>query len=186
MENKFKKGDEARIVWDDKRLSGARRFKNGEIVVIDNVNNEDGYMFCLTKSEESSGHWVSASELELVTKDENAEKQMHAGCKQRINASRIFEEVNKQFPVSDMINNWKFCHSRSSKSDAVQNPQHYTLGEIECIDAIKASMTQEEFKGFLKGNIQKYMWRYEKKQNPVQDLEKARWYLSKLIEDESK
>lgn len=67
--------------------------------------------------------------------------------------------------------------------DAVNSPSHYASGEIECIDAIKASMTAEAFRGYLKGNVQKYMWRYEKKVNAAEDLKKARWYLDKLIEE---
>ena len=69
------------------------------------------------------------------------------------------------------------------KKDEVNNPAHYTSGGIECIDAIKASMTEEQFKGFLKGNIIKYLWRYELENNPVQDLEKAQWYLNRLIQE---
>ena len=66
--------------------------------------------------------------------------------------------------------------------DPVASPSHYvdTDGGIECIEAIEASMSQEEFKGFLKGNVQKYVWRYAKK-NGFQDLEKAEWYLDRLI-----
>lgn len=60
------------------------------------------------------------------------------------------------------------------------NPNHYK-GEIECIDAIKSSMTTEAFNGYLKGNVLKYMWRYEKK-NKIEDLQKAQWYLNKLID----
>ena len=67
------------------------------------------------------------------------------------------------------------------KKDLVNNPAHYTAGGIECIDAIKASMSDTQFKGYLKGNIIKYLWRYELKSNPVQDLEKAQWYLNRLI-----
>lgn len=65
-------------------------------------------------------------------------------------------------------------------ADAI-NPSHYQ-SEIECIDAIKASMTKEQFKGYLKGNVQKYIWRYEKK-NGVEDLKKAQWYLDRLIKE---
>lgn len=68
------------------------------------------------------------------------------------------------------------------ENNEVNKPSHYSSGEIECIDAIQASMSEEAFKGFLKGNVMKYIWRYEKKVNPKQDLEKARWYLDKLIE----
>ena len=70
---------------------------------------------------------------------------------------------------------------KKEKHDPVNHPDHYTSGGIECIDAIKASLSEEAFKGFLKGNVLKYLWRYEKKVAPKQDLEKASWYLNKLI-----
>ena len=41
-------------------------------------------------------------------------------------------------------------------------------------------MPPDQFEGYLRGNIIKYTWRYDRK-NGVQDLEKARWYLDKLI-----
>lgn len=68
------------------------------------------------------------------------------------------------------------------KEDIVNSPSHYNSGGIECIEAIEQSMTEEAFKGYLKGNVQKYMWRYEMKGKPAEDLKKARWYLNKLIE----
>ena len=69
------------------------------------------------------------------------------------------------------------------ESDAI-NPDHYKSGDIECIDAIKESMSSIAYKGYLKGNCMKYLWRYETKHldNPQQDLEKAQWYLDKLLE----
>lgn len=69
-----------------------------------------------------------------------------------------------------------------TKNDPVNHPNHYTQGTIECIDAIQASMTFESFCGFLKGNAQKYLWRYENKGKAIEDLQKAQWYISKLIE----
>lgn len=68
-------------------------------------------------------------------------------------------------------------------TDNVNNPAHYASGGIECIEAIKTSMTHEAFLGYLKGNIQKYIWRYEKKINPVEDLKKARWYMNRLVDE---
>jgi hypothetical protein len=50
-------------------------------------------------------------------------------------------------------------------NNIVNHPAHYTSGEIECIDALKASMPHAEFCGFLKGNAMKYLWRYDKKGN---------------------
>lgn len=59
------------------------------------------------------------------------------------------------------------------------NPGHYKFGGVECIDAIKSSLSPEQFKGYLKASIIKYLWRYEKK-NGLEDLEKADWFLRKL------
>ena len=65
--------------------------------------------------------------------------------------------------------------------DNVNQPPHYNTGEIECIQAIQASMTTRQFQGYLKGNVLKYMWRYEYK-NQQEDLAKAQWYLRRLME----
>ena len=67
--------------------------------------------------------------------------------------------------------------------DPVNNPNHYRQSSTETIDIIKASMTTEEYHGYLKGACMKYMARYKYKGNPIQDLEKAKWYLNKLIEE---
>ena len=64
--------------------------------------------------------------------------------------------------------------------DVVNHPSHYTYGYVECIDAIRASMTRDEFLGYLKGNIMKYLWRYRLKGREAEDLRKAQWYLDKL------
>ena len=64
--------------------------------------------------------------------------------------------------------------------DAVNSPDHYNTGNIECIEAIEESMSSVAFKGYLKGNCMKYLWRYDYKGKPVEDLEKAGWYLRRL------
>ena len=66
-------------------------------------------------------------------------------------------------------------------TDPVNKPAHYTKGGIECLDAIEASMTEEEFLGALKFNVMKYTWRWRDK-GGAQDLEKAQFYLRMLIE----
>jgi hypothetical protein len=68
--------------------------------------------------------------------------------------------------------------------DMVNNPPHYNKYGVECIEAI-SSATGEGYEYYLQGNIIKYLWRYRYK-NGVQDLEKAQWYLSKLIEVKKK
>ena len=66
------------------------------------------------------------------------------------------------------------------EKDMVNNPPHYNKYGVECIEAIQ-SATGEGYEYYLQGNIIKYLWRYRYK-NGVQDLEKANWYLSRLIE----
>ena len=60
------------------------------------------------------------------------------------------------------------------------HPPHDNQGDIECIDGSEASMSAVQFEGYLKGNLMKYVWRYGDK-SKLQDLEKAEWYLRKLI-----
>ena len=69
-------------------------------------------------------------------------------------------------------------------SDFVNSPPHYTKGKIETIEAIQSALG-DGFEFYLQGNIMKYIWRYSHK-NQSEDLEKAQWYLSKLIEFKSK
>jgi len=66
--------------------------------------------------------------------------------------------------------------------DVVNNPDHYNTGNIECIEAIEESMSSVAFKGYLKGNCMKYLWRYDYKGKQVEDLQKAQWYLAKLTQ----
>lgn len=65
--------------------------------------------------------------------------------------------------------------------DAI-NPEHYKKGGIECVEAIKASMSDLEFQGYLKGNVLKYMWRFRHKKG-IEDLQKAEWYNKRLIDE---
>jgi hypothetical protein len=65
-------------------------------------------------------------------------------------------------------------------TDPVNHPPHYTDGTIECIDAIQAQLTPEEYRGYLKGSIAKYVWRERHKGGP-ESLKKASWYLPKPI-----
>lgn len=80
----------------------------------------------------------------------------------------IFKFVGKEEPLS---------------KDAVNHPDHYNNGNIECIEYLKDNMSWQGFTGYLEGNCKKYLhrWRYKKK--PVEDLKKARWYLDRLIKE---
>jgi hypothetical protein len=68
------------------------------------------------------------------------------------------------------------------QEDTVNHPSHYIeTGGVECIEAIEAQLTTEEYEGYLRGNCVKYLWRWKNK-GGVQDLKKCKWYLERLIE----
>ena len=69
-----------------------------------------------------------------------------------------------------------------SNVDMVNSPPHYNQTGIECIHAISAA-TNDGVKYYLQGNIPKYLWRFDYKDKPLEDLKKAQWYLDKLIEE---
>ena len=66
------------------------------------------------------------------------------------------------------------------EEDLVNHPDHYNQGGIETLDIIKMSLTKEEYKGYLKGNILKYRERAQFKGNAEQDYAKARFYFDEL------
>lgn len=67
------------------------------------------------------------------------------------------------------------------QEDVVNHPSHYTDGGIECIEAIEAALTTEEYRGYCKGNCIKYIWR-ERHKGGTESLKKAQWYLDRLIQ----
>jgi hypothetical protein len=69
--------------------------------------------------------------------------------------------------------------SLTNADDPVNNPSHYTTGGIECIDAIEAALTPEQFQGFCRGNAIKYAWRAGRKGDAAEDLSKGAWYLNR-------
>jgi len=71
------------------------------------------------------------------------------------------------------------ANMQSDNLDMVNSPAHYNKSGIETINIIE-SVTDDGFESYLQGNILKYLCRYKYK-NGVEDLEKARWYLNRLI-----
>lgn len=65
-------------------------------------------------------------------------------------------------------------------TDMVNHPSHYTAGKYEVIDVIRDACRGDQYEGYLRGNVIKYIMRYDKK-NGAEDLRKARWYLDELI-----
>lgn len=67
-----------------------------------------------------------------------------------------------------------------TKCDNINHPSHYIQYKKEVIDIIKDCLTDEEFKGYLKGNIIKYRMRAGLKNDRDEDLKKSNWYQDKL------
>lgn len=70
--------------------------------------------------------------------------------------------------------------------DAVNHPSHYTAGKVECIDALESATTGlQGIEAVCTANAIKYLWRWKHK-NGVEDLQKAKWYIDRLIQTEEK
>lgn len=68
-----------------------------------------------------------------------------------------------------------------TQEDVVNKPKHYHQGGIDVIEYMTIKFPVSQTQGFFRGNVLKYLMRYEHK-NGIQDLEKAQYYLTKLIE----
>tara|TARA_Y100000593_G_scaffold80759_1_gene150841 strand:+ start:863 stop:1252 length:390 start_codon:yes stop_codon:yes gene_type:complete len=103
-----------------------------------------------------------------------------AVAQQRMAEQKPQYDPQMRYTENEPIRNWVYNDNKMVKS-----PPHYADAEIECIDAMRASMSTEAFSGYCKGNVMKYLWRYEKKGEGTQDLEKAKVYLGWLIDNET-
>ena len=113
-------------------------------------------------------------------------------------ALKIIQTINKECDEHDICQEcpvWSsehneclmdlFCYGENGKSkikDSVNQPAHYLKGGMECIDVIKAAVSNlPPYEAVCVANILKYVWRYNNK-NGIEDLRKAKHYLEWLIE----
>ena len=90
-------------------------------------------------------------------------------------ATQVVDTKEKEVKKSTDV-----VEGRPKLYDDVYCPSHYNNGSIECIEAIEAALTLEEYQGMCKGNVMKYLWRHRYK-GGVESLKKAKWYLDNLI-----
>ena len=70
-----------------------------------------------------------------------------------------------------------------NKPDMVSHPKHYTQGDIECIDALKAATVGKRgIEAVCVSNVINYLWRYEEK-NGIDDVRKSKWYIERLLKE---
>ena len=67
--------------------------------------------------------------------------------------------------------------------DMVDHPAHYTTGGIETIEFIRAKLTPDEFRGYIRGNILKYASRAGDKGPATEDIAKGAWYANYWVEN---
>ena len=65
--------------------------------------------------------------------------------------------------------------------DVINHPPHYTVGGIETLEVISAKLTNDQYLGYLLGNVMKYVMRHNYKGKPTEDLKKAKFYLERAI-----
>ena len=92
------------------------------------------------------------------------------------------EEYMKAMMIQEELRMAQAKKQSDNVVDMVNSPPHYNQTGIECIHAISAA-TDKGFKYYLQGNVMKYLWRFDYKDKPLEDLQKAKWYLDKLIEE---
>lgn len=73
------------------------------------------------------------------------------------------------------------CDGSCEETDEVNEPSHYLMGKVQCIDAIESAVVGlVGIEAFLAGNVIKYLWRHEWKDGS-KDLAKCHWYLCALM-----
>ena len=96
---------------------------------------------------------------------------------QEITEAKVAMEANEpNYWLDKGINDATPADWDAIRPDMVNSPPHYLTGGIETIDYIKAKLTAEEFKGYLRGNVLKYASR----KKGGDDMGKAAWYADRL------
>lgn len=186
LEIYLKLSDECGVPDDCNDCVFCEHFKGDRICILDYVNVDEVVMsvraklYIMGKNQEAKP-FVSPANVEVKTtfyakapiSAEELEKRIKALLPQKL----ALEPLPKEDRAIKM--------PESSKADNVNHPKHYCKGGLECIQVIKAQLTPEQNKGYLYGNVLKYMWRWPDK-NGLEDLRKAAKYLEWLQEEVKK
>ena len=82
------------------------------------------------------------------------------------------------FMCTSTIDPYDELPPRTNEPERVDHPSHYNHGKIEVIDFI-----EDQKLGFALGNAVKYICRCRYKDNMLEDLKKARWYIDHCIKE---
>ena len=161
--------------------------------VFGSAQNIDNFNLYLDKSEDSNYKSVGRDFNENITLDNDEES-----LKLIVNDDDFYDPSDALVSVDlsnieKIQNNIEYYYFNShfyndfnsDADDNYKNPAHYKHGKYDLISHLADILTEEETRGFLKGNIFKYVDRYQDK-NGIEDLEKAREYTHRLEEFEKK
>ena len=97
---------------------------------------------------------------------------------------KLKAKIVKVVEAKDEVQEVKADIQEAKANDPI-NPNHYKQGKVECIDCIESATSNlTGFEGFCTGNAIKYLYRWKQK-GGVTDLEKARWYLNRMLGEKS-
>lgn len=108
-------------------------------------------------------------------------------CDNALGVGGTVEQLEKA--IKDYYQYYLNCNNHviaqnKAKVDIVHSPSHYKLRglDIESVDVIRSVLSDEEYKGWCKGNALKYLFRAGKKDDEIQDLSKCSVYLKWLTD----
>lgn len=163
-EPKFKVGDIVKL--NDGAGKVMSVIRGGDNVYY-NIKHSRGKLFIYRESECHKTDNVFADSVDI-------KEQYDAQVKNEVPDEEVPEELEPKVeqlkkPLDDTM---------------VNHPPHYTVGKVECIDALEAATTGLlGIEAVCTANAIKYLWRWKHK-NGVTDLHKAQWYIDRLIKQQ--
>lgn len=170
----FKWCNEETLKKFDKNLRDAMRLKDDRKKTLNEIRKEHGFEDTVTR-ETTDNKPETLREMVQPVLDELRDSERYAWQKY---ADEVRARLNHDILKAHL--------NEKLVSDNVNAPDHYKLRglDIEAIDVIRGALTEDEFRGFCKGNVLKYTIR-EGYKNGDEDLKKAKKYLEFLEEDDS-
>jgi hypothetical protein len=170
----FKWCDEETLKKFDKNLRDAMRVKDDKKKTLNEIRKEHGFEDAVTR-ESTDNKPQTLREMVQPVLDELRDAERYSW--------QIYVDEMKAKLNHDVL---KAHLNEKLVSDNVDSPNHYKLRglDIEAIDVIRGALTEDEFRGFCKGNVLKYTIR-EGHKNGDEDLKKAKKYLEFLEEDDN-
>ena len=129
----------------------------------------------MAKINEKIKHYRKANNL---TQDDLASRlNLSSRTVKRYESGEIIPSMQVLKRISEALNiDYKELDIKEDKKEMIDHPKHYNMGKYEAIEVI-----EDWGLGFNLGNTVKYISRAGHKDNILQDLKKALWYLDREI-----